>query len=57
MNYVYTFGVCSTVAPPTNCLKADGTSRVVPPDPSRPVSLRLKNNLFVLLLSANTLRP
>jgi len=30
MNYVYTFGICSTVAPPTNCIKPDGTSRVDP---------------------------
>ena len=29
MDYVYTFGVCTTVAPPPNCVKPDGTSRVV----------------------------
>lgn len=27
-DYLYTFGICKTVAPPTNCLNADGSSRV-----------------------------
>jgi hypothetical protein len=30
LDYVYTFSVCGTTAPPANCLKADGTSRVDP---------------------------
>merc|ERR1712178_7640 len=29
-DYQYTFGICTTVAPPKNCQKDDGTSRVDP---------------------------
>jgi len=29
-DYLYTFGICSTVAPPANCKKPDGTSRKDP---------------------------
>merc|ERR1712070_274765 len=28
LDYVYTFGICGSVAPPTNCLNQDGSSRV-----------------------------